>query len=187
MPAIPRARTFRVISLIAFLLLINIQIVAVGHGIGPAGLLDVVAFRWHDDGGWFKIAGVSILLGIIASIIEFIIGKSLYTNLAYAIPMSFALFANALGDDGGFVAMSFTLATGVPALGAIALGLFPTKPPRVPRGYCSNCWFDRRGLPPDDPCPDCGKLPSRVCAQCSYNLRGVPINAPCPECGTLQQ
>ncbi len=50
---------------------------------------------------------------------------------------------------------------------------------RIRRGLCPSCAYDRRGIPADAPCPECGAR-TTTCAGCG---RGPFIDPTCPDCG----
>lgn len=50
--------------------------------------------------------------------------------------------------------------------------------------YCFSCGYDRSGIGPDLPCPECGKSPNAPrCTFCGYELTGLQVTESCPECG----
>ena len=76
---------------------------------------------------------------------------------------------------------------------------FNRQPPDDDRA-CDSCGYPLRGLPADNPCPECGdrnqpesgdQIPSPrprnvkppACRGCGYLLKGLPTSGRCPECG----
>ena len=60
---------------------------------------------------------------------------------------------------------------------------------------CMRCNHDRRNIPPNRPCPECGTTPGVkgvgieadkdiiICRACGQSLEGLAWDTTCPECG----
>ncbi len=80
---------------------------------------------------------------------------------------------------------------GVPILAVAEL----RRPHRFKGRHCQHCNFDRRKLPPDAKCPECGNPPAILgmgrpvddtfpsCRRCGHLLENLPWDTDCPECG----
>lgn len=60
----------------------------------------------------------------------------------------------------GFLTNTFVFAAGV-FVALTAIGLLRVRA-RIRRGECSRCRYQRQGIPPATPCPECGHEPCRI-------------------------